>query len=214
MLAARVVSLLIGYIFGMFVSGFFLGKFKHVDLREKGSANVGTTNTARVLGLKYGAITLLCDCLKPVLASLVVWLIFGRAYAGHIRLLILYASFGAVLGHDFPAFMKFKGGKGVATSVGLILLCFPQAFPICAVLFFSAVGITRYVSLGSILAAVGFGAQAIVMGYLGWLSYPAGNVGEAVVIAEIISVLVIILHRSNIARLKNGTENKFSLHKK
>ena len=214
MLAARVVSLLIGYIFGMFVSGFFLGKFKHVDLREKGSGNVGTTNTARVLGLKYGAITLLCDCLKPVLASLVVWLIFGRAYAGHIRLLILYASFGAVLGHDFPAFMKFKGGKGVATSVGLILLCFPQALPICAVLFFSAVGITRYVSLGSILAAVGFGAQAIVMGYLGWLSYPAGNVGEAVVIAEIISVLVIILHRSNIARLKNGTENKFSLHKK
>ena len=214
MLAARVVSLLIGYIFGMFVSGFFLGKFKHVDLREKGSGNVGTTNTARVLGLKYGAITLLCDCLKPVLASLVVWLIFGRAYAGHIRLLILYASFGAVLGHDFPAFMKFKGGKGVATSVGLILLCLPQAFPICAVLFFSAVGITRYVSLGSILAAVGFGAQAIVMGYLGWLSYPAGNVGEAVVIAEIISVLVIILHRSNIARLKNGTENKFSLHKK
>lgn len=214
MLAARVVSLLIGYIFGMFVSGFFLGKFKHVDLREKGSGNVGTTNTARVLGLKYGAITLLCDCLKPVLASLVVWLIFGRAYAGHIRLLILYASFGAVLGHDFPAFMKFKGGKGVATSVGLILLCFPQAFPICAVLFFSAVGITRYVSLGSILAAVGLGAQAIVMGYLGWLFYPAGNVGEAVVIAEIISVLVIILHRSNIARLKNGTENKFSLHKK
>ena len=214
MLAARVVSLLIGYIFGMFVSGFFLGKSKHVDLREKGSGNVGTTNTARVLGLKYGAITLLCDCLKPVLASLVVWLIFGRAYAGHIRLLILYASFGAVLGHDFPAFMKFKGGKGVATSVGLILLCFPQAFPICAVLFFSAVGITRYVSLGSILAAVGFGTQAIVMGYLGWLSYPAGNVGEAVVIAEIISVLVIILHRSNIARLKNGTENKFSLHKK
>ena len=88
MLAARVVSLLIGYIFGMFVSGFFLGKFKHVDLREKGSGNVGTTNTARVLGLKYGAITLLCDCLKPVLASLVVWLIFGRAYAGHIRLFI------------------------------------------------------------------------------------------------------------------------------
>ena len=124
MLAARVVSLLIGYIFGMFVSGFFLGKSKHVDLREKGSGNVGTTNTARVRGLKYGAITLLCDCLKPVLASLVVWLIFGRAYAGHIRLLILYASFGAVLGHDFPAFMKFKGGKGVATSVGLILLCF------------------------------------------------------------------------------------------
>ena len=214
MLAARVVSLLIGYIFGMFVSGFFLGKFKHVDLREKGSGNVGTTNTARVLGLKYGAITLLCDCLKPVLASLVVWLIFGRAYAGHIRLLILYASFGAVLGHDLPGVMKFKGGKGVAACVGLILLCFPQAFPLCAVLFFSAVGITRYVSLGSILAAVGFGAQAIVMGYLGWLSYPAGNVGEAVVIAEIISVLVIILHRSNIARLKNGTENKFSLHKK
>ncbi len=214
MLTARVVSLLIGYVFGMFVSGFFLGKSKHVDLRKRGSGNVGTTNTARVLGLKYGAITLLCDCLKPVLASLVVWLIFGRSHADQIRLLILYASFGAVLGHDFPAFMKFRGGKGVAASVGLILLCFPQAFPVCAVLFFSAVGITKYVSLGSILAAVGLGVQAIVMGYLGWLSYPAENVVEAVAIAEVVSILVILLHRSNISRLRSGTENKFSLHRK
>ena len=96
----------------------------------------------------------------------------------------------------------------MATSVGLILLCFPQAFPICAVLFFSAVGITRYVSLGIDPGGCWLGAQAIVMGYLGWLFYPAGNVGEAVVIAEIISVLVSFYIEAILPALKNGTENE------
>ena len=214
MLAARIISLVIGYICGTFVSGYFLGKSKDVDLREKGSGNVGTTNTLRVLGWKYGALTLLCDCVKPAVAALIVWLLFRDRCGEGVRLLILYAAFGAVLGHDFPAFMRFKGGKGVASSIGLILLVFPQTFPICAVLFFAAVGFTRYVSLGSILAAIGFGVQAVVMGRLGLLSMPEEYLTEATVIAVIVALLVLILHRGNISRLLNGTENKLSFHKK
>lgn len=214
MLAARIISLLIGYVFGMFVSGYFLGKSQDVDLRTKGSGNVGTTNTARVLGMKYGALTLICDILKPAVAALFIWLIFHNTYGEYIRVLILYGAFGAVLGHDFPVFMKFKGGKGVATSVGMILLVFPQAFPICAVAFFGAVGITRYVSVGSMLAALALAVQAIVLGNMGLLSFPEPCVWEAQVIAVTAAVLVFILHRGNISRLINGTENKFSFHKK
>ena len=214
MVGIRIISLAIGYVFGMFLSGFFLGKSKNVDLRTKGSGNVGTTNTMRILGWKYGAITLVCDCLKPVAASFVVWLLFHGAYPETIRLFMLYAAFGAVLGHDFPAFMKFKGGKGVACSVGLILVIFPQTFPICAVLFFGAVALTRYVSLGSILAAVGFCVQVIVMGRMGMLSIPDACLTEAMALSVLIMVLVIFLHRSNISRLMNGTENKLSFHKK
>ena len=214
MLAARIISLVIGYICGTFVSGYFLGKSKDVDLRKKGSGNVGTTNTLRVLGWKYGALTLLCDCAKPAVAALIVWLLFRDRCGEGVRLLILYAAFGAVLGHDFPAFMRFKGGKGVASSIGLILLVFPQTFPICAVLFFAAVGFTRYVSLGSILAAIGFGVQAVVMGRLGWFSMPEEYLTEATVISVIVALLVLILHRGNISRLLNGTENKLSFHKK
>lgn len=214
MIGLRIISLAIGYIFGMFLSGFFLGKSKHVDLRTKGSGNVGTTNTMRVLGIKYGVITLICDCLKPVLASFLVWLLFHNDHSGAVRLLMLYASFGAVLGHDFPVFMKFRGGKGVASSVGLILVIFPETFPVCAILFFGSVVLTRYVSLGSMLAALGFGIQVIVLGRLGHLSIPDAYLNEATVISILIAVLVIVLHRSNISRLMHGTENKFSFHKK
>lgn len=214
MLAGRIISLAIGYVFGMFLSGFFLGKSKNVDLRTKGSGNVGTTNTMRILGPKYGAITLVCDCLKPMGAMLVVWLLFRHSYPEGVRLLMLYASFGAILGHDFPAFMKFKGGKGVASSVGTILVMFPQTFPVCAVLFFGTVAVTRYVSLGSILAAVGFGIQAVIMGQMGYLFMPEAYLKETMVISVIIALLVIILHRGNISRLVHGNENKFSFHRK
>lgn len=214
MLVLRIISLAIGYVFGMFLSGFFLGKSKNVDLRTKGSGNVGTTNTMRILGVKYGVITLICDCLKPILAALLVWGVFHNDSPGAVRLLMLYAAFGAVLGHDFPVFMKFKGGKGVASSVGLILIMFPQAFPVCAILFFGSVALTRYVSLGSILAALGFGIQAIVLGKMGCFSMPDAYLNEATVISVLIAGLVIVLHRSNISRLIHGTENKFSLHKK
>ncbi len=214
MLLSRGISLLIGYLFGMFLSGYMIGKKKDVDLRKQGSGNVGTTNTLRILGMKAGVFTLLCDILKPILAVLVVWLIFRNRYSDGIKILELYAACGAILGHDFPFYMHFKGGKGVASSVGLILVIFPEAFPACFVLFFLLVGITRYVSLGSISCAILLPVEVIAFAQLGWLQFPQAYLLEAQILSVCVGALVIILHRANIKRLISGTENKLSFHKK
>lgn len=207
----RLISILIGYVCGNFLSGYFYGKKHDVDIRKSGSGNIGTTNTLRTLGKKAGLLALIGDSLKAILASVIVYFIYRNTDASSIQLLMLYAGFGAILGHDFPFFMKFKGGKGIATSFGMIIICFPQTLPICAIAFFGAVFATRFVSLGSILAAIAFGVQAIVMGYMGLLWYEGVELYEAIIIAVIIAVCAIVQHRSNIVRLINGNENKISL---
>ena len=207
----RLISILIGYVCGNFLSGYFYGKKHDVDIRKSGSGNIGTTNTLRTLGKKAGLLALIGDSLKAIIASVIVYFIYRNTDASSIQLLMLYAGFGAILGHDFPFFMKFKGGKGIATSFGMIIICFPQTLPICAIAFFGAVFSTRFVSLGSILAAIAFGVQAIVMGYMGLLWYEGVELYEAIIIAVIIAVCAIVQHRSNIVRLINGNENKISL---
>lgn len=214
MIPARLISLLIGYICGMFLSGFFIGKSKDVDIRTQGSGNVGTTNTMRILGIRVGAITLALDCLKCIGAIAIVWAIFHNSQPEHIRLLMLYAALGAILGHDFPIFMKFKGGKGIASSFGMLIALYPQFLPICFAVFFVAFGLTRYVSLGSILAALAVIIQVIVFGQLGYLSYPPQDLLEAQIITVFIGILAIVLHRSNIKRLIAGNENKLSFKSK
>lgn len=215
MLAARGISLCIGYIFGMFLSGYFVGKTKDVDIRKQGSGNVGTTNTLRILGMKAGVFTLICDCIKPILAILVVWLLFHQSYfAVDTHMLCFYAGIGTVLGHDFPFYMKFKGGKGVASSAGLMLVLFPKLFIGCLIVFVLAVGITRYVSLGSILCGIMFPLQMIIFAQMGWLEYTGTQLIEVQVMAVLLGALVIFLHRANIGRLIHGTENKLSFHKK
>ena len=214
MIAARVISLLIGYIFGMFLSGFFIGKSKDVDIRTQGSGNVGTTNTMRILGIRIGAITLLLDSMKCILALFVVWALFRTRQPEHLRLLMLYGALGAILGHDFPVFMKFKGGKGIATSFGMLIVLYPQFLPICVLLFALAVGLTRFVSLGSILAAAAVIVQVIVFGQMGLLQYPSGDLPEAQIITVGIGLLAIYLHKSNIKRLLAGNENKLSFKSK
>lgn len=214
MIVARLVSIIIGYIFGMFLSGFFIGKAKDVDIRKQGSGNIGTTNTMRILGLRVGAVTLLLDCLKCVGGIFVVWAVFHESQPEHIQLLMLYGALGAILGHDFPVFMKFKGGKGIACSFGMIIALYPQFLPICVLVFAIAVGLTRYVSLGSILAASALGIQVIVFGNLGYLSYPGRDLPEAQVITCGMAVLAIYLHKGNIKRLLAGNENKLSFKSK
>ena len=214
MILERIVSLGIGYVCGMFVSGFLLGKAKHVDLRKQGSGNIGTTNTLRVLGVPYALITLLCDVLKAIVAGVIVWLIFhGRvADVNAQNLLMLYGAAGAVLGHDFPVVMKFKGGKGVATTLGLLLTCFPKCFLIEAVVFIGLVAIFRYVSLGSIIAMLTFLAQVILFGVIGGLYESNPYYLEMTIIVGGLVALSIFLHRSNVKRLLSGTENKISFH--
>ena len=185
-----------------------------MDIRKQGSGNIGTTNTMRILGIKVGALTLVCDCLKCVAAVVVVWLLFRTSYPEHIVLLELYGALGAILGHDFPFFMKFKGGKGIACSFGMILALFPQCLPLCVLIFVLAVAITRYVSLGSILAALGLMVQIWIFGAKGWLAFATSDLLEAQILVSFACILAIVLHRGNIKRLLAGNENKFSFKSK
>lgn len=212
----RIVSLLIGYVLGWFATGYLYGKSKGIDIRSMGSGNIGMTNTLRNLGVKAGLITLLGDAGKAVLAIFLSWLFFHGSCPDSIRLLELYAGFGAVLGHNFPLPMRFKGGKGIACTVGLIAAFAPFELPISLGLFLLALALTRYVSLGSILLVTSFFVQTLLFGiFFG----PFGNLTapeaiELYVIAFLICLLGVVRHRENIGRLLAGTENKFSLHPK
>ncbi len=207
----RIISLVIGYVFGLFLTGYFVGKSSGVDLTEHGSGNVGTTNTLRILGVPKGVITLIGDFLKGALPAAVVYALFFRNYPDGVRLLMTYACFGAVLGHDFPIYMLKHGGKGIATSAAMVAICFPKALPLLIVTFVVIVFFTRFVSLGSITIAILFAVQVIIFAILGNLDYFNQYLAEAVIIAVITSALAVWKHRSNIKRLLSGTENKFSL---
>ena len=210
----RLASLVIGYCFGLILLGYILGKLVHVDIRKEGSGNVGTTNAVRVLGAKAGLITLIFDISKAWMAAFVVWLIFRSAYPDHIRLLMIYAAFGAVLGHDFPFYIGFKGGKGVATGIAFFAIVVPVGIPILVLEFIVIVVLTGYVSLGSIVGAVSAVVELFVFYRLGLLPYEAADFREIAVLTVIAASILIVKHRGNIGRLLSGTENKFSIHKK
>ncbi len=210
----RILSLLIGYACGLCLGGGIMGKVRGVDLSKHGSGNLGTTNTIRVLGLPSGVVTFLIDVGKSVVAAVIVYFLFRHTAEEHVRLLMLYAAFGAVLGHDFPVYKKFKGGKGIATSFGLLIACFPITIPICAAVFVLAVAVTRYISLGSILACAAFALQVLIFAPLGILPYKGTDLFEAVIIACLVSTIGIIRHHANIGRLIHGTENRFTFRPK
>ncbi len=214
MIVARIVCLLIGYVFGLFQTGYFYGKSKGIDIRAEGSGNAGTTNSLRVLGWKAGAITFLGDLFKAILAVLLVKLIFVGTYGDQTKILEIYAGFGAVLGHNFPFYLQFKGGKGIACTSGMILAVFPMAAPICLLLFILAVACTRYVSLGSIFVVCSYLAQVIVFGQMGWLKLDGAGRIEFYIVSACFTALALWKHRENIKRLCNGTENKFGMTKK
>ena len=212
MIAPRLLSLLIGYVLGWFPTGYLYGKSKGVDVRSSGSGNIGMTNTLRVLGVKAGVITLIGDMGKALLAIGISYALFHRSAAEILPLVRMYAGAGAVLGHDFPLPMKFKGGKGIASSVGLMAGAAPFTLPVSMGLFFLALGTTKYVSLGSILLVTSFAVQAVIFGQLGWFP-PLEGAGriELYLLAALVAVLGIVRHRANIERLLAGNENKFQL---
>lgn len=214
MILNRIIALMIGYFCGIILIGYIIGRTKNEDITQKGSGNAGTTNAYRVFGWKAGVLTLLGDALKPVIAMGIVWLLFHKIGQEEIRLLQLYAGFGAVLGHNFPFYMKFKGGKGIACSCGLGLAFCPIEAPIALGLFVVIVMLTKYVSVGSIIGLLSFAVQTVVFGELGILDVTDTYRVEIYVIVGLITVLGIVRHYANVKRLFNGTENKFSLKKK
>ena len=183
------------------------------DIREKGSGNAGSTNMLRSVGKKAAAITLLCDILKGVV-SIVISIIIGNLI-GEINkeLLLQIAGIAVVIGHTFPIFFGFKGGKGVATSLGILLMSNWKIGLICLVFALVLMALTRMVSLGSCSAAVLFPVLTLFIND-SYTVLTNGKKGSTYLIYSVIlAIIVLYNHRSNIKRLLNGTENKLSFKK-
>lgn len=202
----RVLCLVMGYVFGLFQTGYIYGKINHIDIRNYGSGNSGTTNALRVLGKKAGLIVFAGDFLKTVFACLAARLIFQES--PDTDLYVLYAGLGVVLGHNFPCYLKFKGGKGIASMAGILVSMDWRVTLVCAALFLGAVIITRYVSLGSILVVISFFIQMLIYGTRGDYRVSGGRIMEFFAVSFVLMAMAIWRHKTNIKRLLSGTENK------
>lgn len=211
----RLICLLIGYAFGLFQTAFFYGKLHGIDIRTVGSKNAGTTNTLRVLGTRAGAIVLIGDIVKTVLAIAIVRLFVVPQAPEMEYLLVLYTAAGAILGHNYPFYMGFKGGKGIAATAGLLVSFHPWFVVAGLILFVGAFLLTHYVSLGSLLVYAGFVIQLILMGQAGILGpLKQTLLTEMYVIAILLLIMAYWKHRENIVRLLNHSERKTYLFKK
>lgn len=202
MITLGVLSLLIAYLIGSLASAVWIGKWMYgVDVRKHGSGNAGATNVFRVLGKKAGIPVLIFDAFKGWLAVMIpVWLLGGFDSPVLFENFRVLCGALAVLGHVFPVFANFKGGKGVATLLGVAFGMFPIA-ALCGLILFVFVLIsTHYVSLGSILASLGYGLFLLLVEKV--------HHDASIIFAITIPLLVIITHKTNIQRLLNGSENR------
>ena len=207
---AKIVCLVIGYGFGLFQTGYFYGKRNGIDIRKYGSGNAGTTNMLRSVGKKAAALTLVCDILKGVISIGIAVVLGNMVQDINRELLVQIAGIAVVLGHTFPVFFGFKGGKGVATSLGVLLISNWQIGLICLVFALVLMVLTKMVSLGSCGAAVLYPVLTLFINQH-YTVLTEGKSGKAYLIYSIIlAVIVLYNHRSNIKRLLNGTENKLS----
>lgn len=210
----RIICLAVGYVCGLFQTSYIIGKMHKTDIREHGSGNAGTTNALRTFGRKAGALTLLGDLLKCVITVLLARLIFGRTESDILPLLSVYAAAGCILGHNFPAYLNFRGGKGVAASVGFVLAFDWRIFVIGAVVFFALFFLTHYVSLCSLSAYVTALAVMLVLGEMGAYGMDRPRTLEMYGVMAALTVLAFYKHRENIVRLVHGNENRIYLGKK
>ena len=204
---------------GLLQTGYLVGKMNHIDIRKKGSGNAGTTNALRVIGWKAGIMTFFGDVFKCVAAVVIVCLLYRGS--GCLPLLAMYAGAGVTLGHNFPFYMGFKGGKGIAVMAGLVAAnsfwSLPESLlliPVTLACFLIPVVITRYISVGSLAAYTVFLIEMILAGQLGWFDMEAARIYELDIILFALTALAWWRHRENIKRLTAGTENKFGAKKK
>ena len=205
-------ALVIGYCFGLLQVAHIYSRSKNINIRKKGSGNPGTTNMFRVMGIKAGIITLIGDCAKCVAAVFFTRLIFITILNFDIPLcpLTLYTGIGCVLGHDFPFFFKFKGGKGMATTAALLCCVGNWQMVVCGLAaFFGVVIITRYVSLGSMVTVSLEAVLFIIFTQVGLLKVEQNWLPDCYVLMVALAVLLIFQHRKNIKRLVNHEETKF-----
>ena len=203
-----ILLMALSYILGSVPNALWIGKvFKGIDVREHGSKNTGSTNAARVLGAKLGILTLILDISKGLVPTLIAILLKVDFFENLTKIENLdYVLVGicAILGHVFSIFMNFKGGKAVATTLGVFLVLVPKAILFAAIVFFVVFVIFRYVSLSSIFAAIS----------LPIFTYFLYQQIVYIILGILIAILIVVKHKSNIERLKNGTESKFSLKSK
>lgn len=203
----RILCLAIGYVFGLFQTAYIYGKMHGIDIRQHGSGNAGTTNTLRVLGTKAGLIVFAGDVLKCVCAIVACSLLFGKNHPDMIYLLKLYAAAGAILGHNFPFYLGFKGGKGIAATAGLILAFHPTFLPVGVLVFFGIFFTTHYVSLGSLLVYAAFMIQITISGQMGlFQGMSQQHLFEMYGVAAFLTIMAYYKHRENIKRLLKGPD--------
>lgn len=198
----RLISFIIGYFIGCIQSAFIVGKLVgKIDIREHGSGNAGMTNVTRVLGAKAGMFVFICDILKGLIAFNLCKFIFSDSDLS--GLYATYAGFGAIIGHDFPFYLKFKGGKGTATTLGFLLFVNPIIATVTYVIGFITAFVSKYISLASLVMTAVFVALMVVV------KMPL----EQILIMAIVMILCYYQHRDNIKRLIKGEERKFSFKK-
>lgn len=202
---------LMGAVVGATPFGYLAGKAKGIDIREHGSGNIGATNVIRVLGKGVGLPVFVLDVLKGAVPVWVAIWLLGMVEAGQgaLNLNAVLTGLATILGHNYTFWLGFKGGKGVATSAGTLLALMPLALSVGIVVWVVFFIVTRYVAIASILSAAAIPVVVAVRGFVsGEWNYPV------VALAVVIAVMVAVRHRSNIARLKAGTENRFERKKK
>jgi acyl phosphate:glycerol-3-phosphate acyltransferase len=197
--------ILAAYLLGSIPTSYLFGRSRGIDLRQHGSRNIGATNALRVLGTKIGIITMIIDIAKGFFAVYVSKLILPEIPV----LYLIFIGLAAVIGHIFTIFLKFKGGKGVATSAGVFLALAPAASLIAVAVFIITVAMSKYVSLGSILAAAALFIYELVIN----LSNSFQNY-EILIFTSVIFMFILIKHRSNINRILKGEENKLNFRGK
>lgn len=214
-MAAYIIIAIIAYLVGSINFSVIISKrMAGFDVREKGSGNAGTTNMLRSIGVKAAVITLLCDILKGVVVILIAILIGNIVDGLDDALLVQLAGIFVIIGHTFPIFFGFKGGKGIATSLGVLLMINWQIGLICLVFALVLMVLTRMVSLGSCGAAILFPVLTLFIND-NYTVLSDGKSGSTYFIYSVIlAVIVLYNHRSNIKRILNGTENKLSLKSK
>ena len=208
MLRDIVLCLFIGYIFGCFQTGYIYGKCHGIDIRQYGSGNAGTTNTLRVLGKKAGYITYLGDALKAIIAILLVeHLVYRQLLVPSLsfQLLLAYTGLGVAFGHNYPFYLKFKGGKGIAVTSGVMLALDLRIGLIGIIGFFIIFFATRYVSVGSLYMSLAFPVCVLIF-------YPGQ--WHLFAVSVVFWLMAWMRHRENIKRLLHGNENRFERKKK
>jgi len=203
------VVILLAYLIGSIPFGYLIVRTTgRGDVRETGSGGTGATNVSRRAGKAAGVLTLVLDALKGAIAVLVARIMLGGAATNvNAKWFVAAAAVAAIAGHIFPVWLRFRGGKGVATGVGVFFMLAPFALLCAALVFLIVVAITRYVSLASLAAVV---LIPFFLWLQKWLIQPAADIRPPLTAAVVSALLIIFAHRGNIRRLISGTESKFT----